>query len=52
MKVVDEKGNDLGKLVDVLQAGGNDVFEVKGKRVFRFPALKRCWPMSISKRRS
>ena len=41
MKVVDEKGNDLGKLVDVMQAGGNDVYEVKGKRVFRFPALKK-----------
>ena len=24
-----------------MQAGGNDVYEVKGARVFRFPALKK-----------
>lgn len=42
MKVVDEKGEELGKLVDVMQAGGNDVYEVKGARVFRFPALKKA----------
>ena len=41
MQVSDDKGNDLGKLVDVMQAGGNDVYEVKGKRVFRFPAIKK-----------
>ena len=41
MQVSDDKGNELGKLVDVMQAGGNDVYEVKGKRVFRFPAIKK-----------
>ena len=41
MQVSDDKGNDLGKLVDLMQAGGNDVYEVKGKRVFRFPAIKK-----------
>ncbi len=41
MQVVNEKGEELGKLSDVQQAGGNDVYEVKGKRVFRFPAIKR-----------
>lgn len=41
MKVVNEVGEELGRLVDVMQAGGNDVYEVKGARVFRFPALKR-----------
>ena len=40
MQVTDENGNELGKLVDVMQAGGNDVYEVKGKRIFRFPAIK------------
>ena len=41
MKVVDDKGAEMGRLTDVMQAGGNDVYEVKGARVFRFPALKR-----------
>ncbi len=42
MDVKDEAGNALGKLTDVFQAGGNDVYEVRGNRVFRFPALKRA----------
>lgn len=41
MKVVDEKGAEMGRLTDVMQAGGNDVYEVGGLRAFRFPALKR-----------
>ena len=41
MQVTDENGAELGQLVDVMQAGGNDVYEVKGARVFRFPALKK-----------
>ena len=42
MDVKDENGSLLGKLVDVFQAGGNDVYEVRGSRVFRFPALKKA----------
>lgn len=42
MQVVDEAGRELGRLADVMQAGGNDVYEVRGKRTFRFPALKRA----------
>lgn len=42
IEVKDENGNLLGKLTDVFQAGGNDVYEVRGNRVFRFPALKRA----------
>lgn len=41
MRVVDEAGKELGTLTDVLQAGGNDVYEVAGSKTFRFPALKR-----------
>lgn len=41
MAVEDETGAALGQLADVLQAGGNDVYEVEGARTFRFPALKR-----------
>ena len=41
MQVVDESGRELGRLKDVMQAGGNDVYEVQGERTFRFPALKR-----------
>ena len=41
MTVETDQGEQLGKLVDVMQAGGNDVYEVKGKRVFRFPAIKK-----------
>lgn len=41
MDVETNQGEKLGKLVDVMQAGGNDVYEVKGKRVFRFPAIKK-----------
>lgn len=41
MRVQDETGAELGRLSDVMQAGGNDVYEVAGARTFRFPALKR-----------
>ena len=41
MRVEDETGAELGRLSDVMQAGGNDVYEVAGGRTFRFPALKR-----------
>ena len=41
MRVQDETGAELGRLSDVMQAGGNDVYEVAGGRTFRFPALKR-----------
>lgn len=40
MQVQDEAGNELGKLTDIAQAGGNDVYEVTGPRTLRFPALK------------
>ena len=39
--VIDEAGNALGKLTQVHQAGGNDVYQVKGERSFMFPALKK-----------
>ncbi len=42
MEVYDERGEKLGTLTEVTQAGGNDVYEVKGARAFRFPALARA----------
>ena len=42
MQVVGQDGAELGTLSDVMQAGGNDVYEVRGKRTFRFPALRRA----------
>ncbi len=41
LAVLDETGAKLGRLEDVSQAGGNDVYSVKGPRDFLFPALKR-----------
>lgn len=42
LAVVDEAGNPMGTLVDIIQAGGNDVYEVRGPRNFRFPAVKKA----------
>ncbi len=39
-RVFDGAGHPLGRLTDVLQAAGNDVFEVKGKKSFMFPAVR------------
>lgn len=41
LSVLDSQGQELGRLDDILQAGGNDVYCVKGARNFMFPALKR-----------
>ncbi len=41
LKVLDESGNELGVLKDVLQHGAADVYVVSGKRSFMFPAVKR-----------
>ncbi len=40
ISVLDEKGNELGKLVDVLQHGAADVYVVAGEKGFMFPAVK------------
>ncbi len=43
--IVDEDGNKLGKLVDVIQTGANDVYEMEradgGPNVL-IPAIKQC----------
>lgn len=43
--IVDEEGNRLGKLIDVLQTGANDVYEMEradgGPNVL-IPAIKQC----------
>jgi 16S rRNA processing protein RimM len=41
LNVVDDEGNELGSLKEILQHGAADVYVVKGKRNFMFPALKR-----------
>jgi 16S rRNA processing protein RimM len=41
LRVVDEKGEKLGTLKDVLQHGAADVYVVDGPRGFMFPALRR-----------
>lgn len=44
LTVVDESGNKLGTLVDVMKTGANDVYIVKnaeGKELL-FPAIKEC----------
>lgn len=41
LKVLDESDNELGILKDVLQHGAADVYVVKGKKSFMFPAVKR-----------
>ena len=44
LNVVDDNGNELGTLIDVMQTGANDVYIVKnaeGKELL-FPAIKEC----------
>lgn len=44
LKVVDENGNELGTLIEVMPTGANDVYIVKnaeGKELL-FPAIKEC----------
>ena len=41
IKVVDETGEKLGTLKEILQHGAADVYVVKGDRNLMFPALKR-----------
>jgi len=41
LKIVNDEGNELGTLKEVLQNGAADVYVVKGKNSFMFPALKR-----------
>jgi 16S rRNA processing protein RimM len=41
LTVVDERGTELGVLKDVLQHGAADVYVVRGRKGFMFPALKR-----------
>ena len=44
-RVVDTKGNELGKVTDVLQPGGNDVYVIKTpKGEMLLPALKHVIP--------
>lgn len=40
LKVYTHEGRYLGKVVDILKTGANDVFCVKGKKEFMIPALK------------
>ncbi len=44
LKVVTDEGEDLGTLLDVLQTGANDVYEIKLKtgKVVLFPAIPQC----------
>lgn len=45
MQVVDEAGRELGRLADVMQAGGNDVYEVRGREPSASPrSSARCAP--------
>ncbi len=41
IKVVDETGEKLGTLKEILQHGAADVYVVKGDKSLMFPALKR-----------
>lgn len=45
-RVLDSKGNELGKLIEVLQPGANDVYVIKLKnnKTMMLPALKRVVP--------
>ena len=44
-RVVDSQGNELGKVADVLQPGGNDVYVIKTpKGEMLLPALKHVIP--------
>lgn len=44
MKVITDKGRELGELQDVLQTGANDVYVVggKGKKQLLLPAIPDC----------
>ncbi|MBE5841829.1 MAG: 16S rRNA processing protein RimM [Butyrivibrio sp.] len=45
LSIVDEEGNVLGTLVDVIQTGANDVYEMKredGEENVLIPAIKDC----------
>ncbi len=44
MKAVDEEGNDIGSITDVLETGANDVYVIKrsdGSELL-LPAIKQC----------
>lgn len=41
LKVMDDRGAELGVLKDVLQHGAADVYVVRGLKSFMFPAVKR-----------
>lgn len=40
MNVYDTDGNELGKIVDITQGYGNDIYTIKGKRNGDIPAVK------------
>lgn len=43
LKVIDEDGNNLGTLTDVLQTGANDVYVVtENDKEILIPAIKQC----------
>ena len=44
LTVVDENGNELGTLIDVMKTGANDVYIVKNEEggELLFPAIKEC----------
>lgn len=43
LKVVTEEGRDLGKLVDILVTGSNDVYVVRNtEKEILIPAIKQC----------
>ena len=44
LTVVDESGNKLGSLIDVMKTGANDVYIVKNdeEKELLFPAIKEC----------
>jgi len=42
MDVYDTSGQKLGKIVDVLQNGSVDVYEIRGEQHIMVPALKRA----------
>ena len=44
LTVVDESGNKLGTLIDVMKTGANDVYIVKNdeEKELLFPAIKEC----------
>lgn len=47
LKVISDKGEEIGELADVLQTGANDVYIIKanekfGNKELLFPAIKEC----------